>query len=398
MPKIQKKWQIKPPSTTLKQELSSRLGISDVIAQVLINRGIVDPESANAFLFGGEERLGDPYLLKDMEKAVGRIAQAITNKEKIIVYGDYDVDGITSSALMVKVLMELGAKVDYYIPERQSEGYGLNCTALSTLIHAGTNLLITVDCGISAVEEISHIQNQLDIIITDHHQPPDLLPAAFAIINPKQIDCQYCEKNLAGVGVAFKLCQGLWKHYYGADSTFLEYLDIVAVGTVADIVSLTGENRILVKLGLSELANTKNIGLKELMEVCGIEASKIDSGKIGFGIAPRLNATGRISRADYGVELLITDSVERAKELATYLEGENSQRQSVEREIQAAAESVVAEMDLNAVKVLVLVGEEWHSGVIGIVASRLVDRYFRPAIMIMDHIYLLIELNKPLTR
>lgn len=382
MPKIRKLWQIKPPNASLKQELSDSLGISDVIAQVLINRGIMDQDTAKEFLFGGVENLGDPYLLKDMDKAVSRIVEAISNKQKVIVYGDYDVDGITASALMVKVLKELGALIDYYIPERQCEGYGLNSAALNILIDSGTKLLITVDCGISAVEEISHIHNQLDIIITDHHQPPDILPSAYAIINPKQKDCQYSEKNLAGVGVAFKLCQGLWQHYYGSNSTFLEYLDIVAIGTVADIVSLTGENRILVKLGLSELANTKNIGLKELMEVCGIGPSRIDTGKIGFGIAPRLNAAGRISRADYGVELLITENIQRAKELATHLEGENSQRQSVEKNIQVAAEVVLSEIDLNTEKVLVLVGEEWHSGVIGIVASRLVDRYFRPVVMI----------------
>jgi single-stranded-DNA-specific exonuclease len=382
MPKIKKIWQVMPENAILKQELSNDLGISDVIAQVLVNRGIIDKSTAKDFLFGGQEKLDDPYLLKNMERAIARIVEAITAKQKIIIYGDYDVDGITSSALLYKVLKELEGTVEYYIPERQSEGYGLNSTALTMLVASGAELLITVDCGISAAAEVNAIANQLDIIITDHHHPPEVLPLAYAIINPKQKDCSYPEKNLAGVGVAFKLSQALSRHYYGNDTQFLKYLDIVAIGTIADIVSLTGENRILVKLGLCEIANTKNIGLKALIEVCRIDPNKIDTGKIGFAIAPRLNAAGRISRADHGVELLITDSVDRAKELANYLEEENSQRQNVEKDIQAAAEVVVAELDLSIAKVLVVVGEDWHPGVIGIVASRLVEKYYRPVFMI----------------
>jgi single-stranded-DNA-specific exonuclease len=382
MPRIKKTWKLMPEDAVLKKELSSNLGISDVIAQVLVNRGIINKSTAEEFLFGGRENLGDPYLLKDMKKAIDRIVNAITAKQKILVYGDYDVDGITSSALLYKVLKELGGIVEYYIPERQSEGYGLNSAALSMLVASGAELLITVDCGISAVAEINAIADQLDIIVTDHHQPPEVLPLAYAIINPKQKECSYPEKNLAGVGVAFKLSQALSRHYYGHDVQFLNYVDIVAIGTVADIVSLTGENRILVKLGLCEIVKTKNIGLKALIEICGIDPDKIDTGKIGFAIAPRLNAAGRISRADYGVELLITDNIVRAKELANYLEGENSQRQNVEKDIQAAAEVVVAGLDLSIAKVLVVAGEDWHPGVIGIVASRLVEKYYRPVFMI----------------
>lgn len=382
MPKIRKVWRVIPSNLALKKEMSDSLGISEIITQVLINRGITDKKIANDFLFGGVEKLGDPYLLKDMEKAVARIGKAIDGKEKIIIYGDYDVDGMTSSALLFKVLTDLGGVVDYYIPDRQTEGYGLNGDALHFLVEAGTDLLLTVDCGISAVLEIEEIKNQLDIIVTDHHQPPEKLPDAYAIINPKQKDCYYPDKNLAGVGVAFKLCQGLWQHYHGADHVFQNYLDLVAIGTVADIVSLTGENRILVKLGLSAIANTKNIGLQALMEVCSIDKLQIDTGKIGFGIAPRLNATGRMSSANHGVELLVTHNRERAQELATQLNDENTQRQAVEKEIQEAAEKLVSEMDINNTKVLVLVGENWHSGVIGIVASRLVEKYYRPVIII----------------
>lgn len=382
MPKIKKTWKFMPENNILKEELSTNLGISDVIAQVLVNRGIIDKSTAKDFLFGGQENLNDPYLLKNMEKAIARIVKAITAKQKISVYGDYDVDGITSSALLYKVLKELGGIVEYYIPDRQHEGYGLNSTALTMLVASGTELLITVDCGISATKEVNDIAKKLDIIITDHHEPPDVLPMAYAIINPKQKDCPYPEKNLAGVGVAFKLSQALSQYYYGHDTQFSAYLDIVAIGTVADIVSLTGENRTLVKLGICEIANTKNIGLKALIEICRIDPTKIDTGKIGFAIAPRLNAAGRISRADFGVELLITDSIDRAEELASYLENENSQRQNVEKEIQVAAEAVVAGLDLSITKVLVVFGEGWHPGVIGIVASRLVEKYYRPVVMI----------------
>lgn len=381
MPKIRKLWRVPPPNDLLKNELGSCLGVSGSIAQVLINRGITEQDIANEFLFGGQEKLGNPCLLKDMDSAVARIRKAIDDKQKIIVYGDYDVDGMTSSALMVKVITDLGGMIDYYIPDRQTEGYGLNRAALDLLSESGTELLITVDCGISAALEVSNLNGQMDIIITDHHQPPEILPAAYAIINPKQKDCQYPNKDLAGVGVAFKLCQALWQHY-GDETVFLKYMDIVAVGTVADIVSLTGENRILVKLGLSEIANTKNIGLQALMEVCGIDKEQIDTGKIGFGIAPRLNAAGRLSSANHGVELLITQDKERAFQLAVQLNEENSQRQVVEKAIQAAAENFVSEIDVKAAKVLVVVGENWHSGVIGIVASRLVDKYYRPIIII----------------
>ncbi len=382
MPKMRKVWRVIPPHVTLKKEMSSHLGVSDIITQVLINRGITNKDIAKDFLFGGAEKLGDPYLLKDMEKVVTRIVKAIADKEKIMIYGDYDVDGMTSSALLLRVVRDLGGVVDYYIPDRQTEGYGLNGDALTVLAETGTDLLITVDCGISAVVEVENIKSQIDIIITDHHEPPAQLPDAYGIINPKQTECQYPEKNLAGVGVAFKLCQALWQRYHGREPIFLNYIDLVAIGTVADIVSLTGENRILVKLGLAAIANTNNIGLQALMEVCSIDKKQIDTGKIGFGIAPRLNAVGRMSTATHGVELLITQDHERAKELAVQLNEENTQRQAVEKEIQEAAETLVSNIDMSDAKILVLAGEGWHSGVIGIVASRLVEKYYRPVVMI----------------
>ncbi len=390
MSKLRKLWRLLPANHNLQQQLSDKLAIPGVIAQVLINRGVADEDTAREFLYGGADNLGNPYCLKDMEKAVKRIIQAIRKKEKITIYGDYDVDGITASALIYKVLKQLGADVEYYIPDRQSEGYGLNDAALESLWQNGTKLLLTVDCGISSITEVERVQGKLDVIITDHHQPPERLPSAYAIINPKQQDCSYPDKYLAGVGVAFKLCQALWQNCYGQDAKFLEYLDIVAIGTVADIVPLIGENRILVKLGLNELAATANIGLRALMTECGLitgndKPIKVDTGKIGFLLAPRLNAAGRISQAVAGVELLITSDESRAQQIAKALDEENSYRQSVEKEILTLAEEFLLNIDLDKQKVLVLSGEDWHSGVIGIVASRLVDKYYRPVVIISIH-------------
>ena len=385
MPRLKRKWNLFPAKPPLASALSQQLNISEYIAQTLINRGITTEKTATEFLHAGAENFGDPYTLKGMQPAVDRIALAIERQEKITIYGDYDVDGITACAVLYKTLVRLNAAVDFYIPDRQNEGYGLNPIALHNLITAGTKLIITVDCGISAIKEIAAVKNALDIIVTDHHQPPPELPAALTIINPKQPACSYQEKNLAGVGVAFKLCQGLWRHYHPADHQFFDYLDIVAIGTVADIVPLTGENRILVKLGLQQLQTTDNVGIKALLEICGLKEKVIDSGSIGFVIAPRLNAVGRVSQATAGVELLITDDFMQALALANLLDEENLARQAIEKQILEKAEEQLTTIDVSAAKVLVLAGENWHSGVIGIVASRLVDKYFKPVIMISIH-------------
>jgi len=381
MAKLKKAWRLFPAKRELVRELSRNLNISEFIAQALINRGITDEKAANKFLRAGSDCIADPYLLKDMRIAVARIAQAIEDQQVITVYGDYDVDGITACVIVYKTLTRLGANAQFYIPDRQSEGYGLNAAALASLIEGGTKLVITVDCGISALKEISDVKGQLDIIVTDHHQPPEQLPVALAIINPKQPECPYPEKNLAGVGVAFKLCQALWQHYDCVDNQF-DYLDIVAVGTIADIVPLTGENRVLVKLGLERLKTSDNIGLQALLSVCGLTGKPVNSGSVGFVIAPRLNAAGRVSQATVAVELLLTDNADRARQLAMLLDAENAARQAIEKTILSKAEEQLAAIDISAVNVLVLAGQEWHSGVIGIVASRLVDKYYKPVVMI----------------
>jgi single-stranded-DNA-specific exonuclease len=375
-----KLWRILPPSAA-RETLSRDLGISPLVAQLLVNRGYEDVTAAQLFLHGGAETLGDPFLLKGVAAAVERIKYALDNHQNITIYGDYDVDGVTATALLYTVLKRLGAEVGYYIPERQSEGYGLNENALAALSQTGTKLLITVDCGISAVSEVASMAGRMDIIITDHHQPSPEIPDCLAVINPKQADCRYPDKNLAGVGVAYKLCQALW-HYLYKGEVFTDYLDLVAVGTIADIVSLTGENRVMVKLGLHQLAVTDNLGLKALLKVCNLADSKIDAGKVGFIIAPRLNAAGRLSHAAAGVELLVTDDAARSAELATELNNENLKRQTIEKELLTEAEQLLGGIDINTTNALVLAGQNWHPGVIGIVASRVVEKIYRPTVMI----------------
>lgn len=382
MAKLGRQWRIAPSATALRTAISKKLSISPIVAQVLINRGVDDVVKAREFLYGGAEQLHDPLLMKDMNRAMQRVLQAIDNRQRITVYGDYDVDGITACSLMVRVLRELNADIEYYVPERQSEGYGLHGAALESLVAAGTKLLITVDCGISAFKEVSALHDRLDIIITDHHQPPDIIPPAYAVINPRQSDCPYPNKQLAGVGVAYKLCQAIWRHYDRQDTDLHRYLDIVALGTIADMVSLIGENRVLVKLGLQQLQESGNPGLKALKDVCGIATQRINTGKVGFVLAPRLNAAGRVSHAAAAVELLITNDNHRAFKLASLLNQENIVRQEVERQITAAAEVRLASIDVGKEKVLVVDGNEWHPGVIGIVASRLVEKYYRPVVMI----------------
>lgn len=377
---LKKRWRLLAKSQDEAQDLASRLGVSTVVGQLLVNRGVMDEAEARQFLSGGLENLHDPFLLKGMETAVERIVAALKSNEKITVYGDYDVDGITATALLYNTLREYHANIEYYIPERQSEGYGLNIDALERIAASGTNLLITVDCGISAWREVSAV-SEMDMIITDHHQPPDTLPVVTAIINPKQPDCAYPDKNLAGVGVAFKLCQALRLSLDGQDA-YTRYLDIVAVGTVADMVPLTGENRILVRYGLDMFRRTENKGLLAMLEVCDIRKEDVDSGKIGFVIAPRLNAAGRLTHAAAGVELLTSDDEQKVAQIAVELNLTNSERQEVERQILEKAEQSLQGIDWSKVKALVVSGNDWHPGVIGIVASRLVERYHRPTVMI----------------
>ena len=301
--KKHKIWQFNEFNKDEAKLLGHELGVSPLVAGILLNRGIKDAGAAREFLYGSAEPFHDPFLMKDMAKSVDRIWQGIDNHERITVYGDYDVDGISASSLLYLFLKDCGADVNTYIPERKSEGYGLNIDALNNLYAAGTTLVVTVDCGISAVKEIAGAPAGLDIIVTDHHTPPEVLPKAYALVNPHQKDCNYPFEHLSGVGVAFKLCQALYKKSHPAEPLWDGNTEFVALGTVADIVPLWGENRALVKQGLKRMETTANVGLKALMEKSRCPEKDISSENIGFILAPRLNAVGRLEHAQLAVEL-----------------------------------------------------------------------------------------------
>ncbi|MEI6285229.1 MAG: single-stranded-DNA-specific exonuclease RecJ [Bacillota bacterium] len=378
-------WRIARPEEKLIEKLMASTGYSRLMCSVCVNRGLATADKIKAYTKTYIAEISEFAQLQGIDKAVARIVSAIENEEQIIVYGDYDVDGITSTALIVKVLRELGAKsdkVDFYIPERQAEGYGLNAEALRYLAESRqAKLVITVDCGISGVDEVQGIRGLLDIIITDHHQPPASVPDAYAVINPKMPDCRYPFKQLAGVGVALKLCQALCAHY-NKDELWREYLDIVAIGTIADMVPLIGENRIIVKLGLQQIKSSKNIGLKALIAVSGLSNQhEYSADNVGYSLAPRLNAAGRLSQATLSVELFLTADGDRAAEIAEKLNEENIERQKIEREIFLQADELLLRQGKENDRVIVLAGE-WNSGVIGIVASRLVAKYYRPVVII----------------
>lgn len=376
-------WRIHKANEDTIQQLAMELNIHPVIAQILVNRGITDTFSAKTFLSTKLGDLTDPHKIPGVDKAVKLIATKVENQEKILIYGDYDVDGITSTALMVEALANIGALVDYYIPDRIEEGYGLNQDAITEAYQKDYSLIITVDCGITAVDEIRFAKTKgIDMIITDHHEPPELLPEAEAIINPKLWKESEPWFNLAGVGVAFKLVQGLLIHY-GREEHLIKYIDLAVLGTIADVVSLKGENRVIVKNGLPLLTNSNRIGLQALINVSGLGGKQINSGHIGFMLAPRLNAAGRIGDPKWGVELLLTSDTEKAKELAKQLDQENINRQNIEAEIaEEAVQLVERNFDFTKQRVIVLAGENWHPGVIGIVASRLMEKFYRPAIVI----------------
>jgi single-stranded-DNA-specific exonuclease len=391
MQTIRKRWHNKEPNKEIQRLLSRELRISPLISQILINRGIEDVDRAHRFLYPGLSQLHSPFMMKDIKKALQRIIQAVLKKEKIIIYGDYDVDGITSVAVLLTFLKELGADVSFYIPHRLSEGYGLNSSALERIIRLGTKLLITVDCGIKDFEEISLAQREgLDVIITDHHEIPDILPPAYAILNPKQKECGFPDKSLAGVGIAFNLIialrsrlreMGFWKHKRVPN--LKEYLDLVALGTIADIVPLTNENRVIAKIGLEQLTHSTRPGIIALKEVSELKDAIITPGMVGFRLAPRLNAAGRLSRADDGVRLLTTKDLKEAEHIAKVLDMENTKRQQIEGLIVKDAKEMIEKDETSPFKrTITLVSRNWHPGIMGIVASRLVEAYYKPTVMI----------------
>ena len=367
--------------TNLVEQISKKFNISELVATILVNRGITDDKEIEIFLKPTRDDFHNPMTLPDIEKAILRIEKAINNQEKVIIYGDYDVDGITSITVLKKFLEERGLKTDYYIPNRLDEGYGLNDEAIKKFAEENYTLMITVDCGISGNKEID-LANELgiEIIITDHHEPLDVLPNAYAVIDPKREDNKYPFRHLAGVGVVFKLIQALSMHLNLEAKEYLKYLDIVCVGTISDIVPLFGENRVIAKLGMKLVEVTKNIGLKSLLKASGYK--NVSSIAISFGIAPRINACGRMGMEKEALKLFLTDNYEEARKITDELNGFNKERQEKEKDILVEALDKIERYNLKDNNTLVVSGEGWHHGVIGIVASKITEMYYKPSILL----------------
>ncbi len=376
--KIDKKQEAASP---LPESVRQELGLSPLVAGILAARNMTDPTEIREFLQGKAQPYGDPFLLKDMGKAVERILQAIRQGEPMTIYGDYDVDGTSASSLLYLFLSQWGARVDVYIPRRDTEGYGLNVPALQSLYNKGTSLIITVDTGISGAKEVEAAPEGLDIIITDHHLAPKELPKAYAVINPNQPGDTYPCKGIAGVGVAFKLCQALYQKYNGTKDFWDDLIELVALGTVADMVPLVGENREIVRKGLVKMPDTPIMGLRALIAATVAPGAAINSGTIGFGLGPRINAAGRLDDAMMAVRLLTTRDGEEAQELAQELNEANKERQAISQKIFEEAEALLTEKGLPDWGI-VLGKEGWHPGVIGIVASRLTEKYHLPSILL----------------
>lgn len=371
-------WQIKERERELARAIAPNFGLHPVAAEVMLQRGIREEAAMHRFLYPDLSHLHDPGLLPDMERAVERIRKAIELEQAIAIYGDYDADGLTATALLVSYFRDLGIDVSYYIPQRLEEGYGLHKEAINELARRGVRLLITVDCGINAQEEVALAKELgMDVIITDHHTPEVArLPEAFATINPKLTD-DYPFRELAGVGVALKLVQAL-----GGLAAAARYLDLAALGTIADVVPLLDENRIIVRFGLDAMGTSQRPGIKALLKAAAVEPAKLSAGQVAFTIAPRLNAAGRLNEAHVAMELLLTTDFALAASLAEKLEVFNAQRQAVEQRIFDEADAMISQLAAEEGWFILLAKADWHPGVIGIVASRLAERYHRPTILL----------------
>ncbi len=381
---LKKRWKINEiENEYLISSLADSLSISDVLAKLLILRNITDFDKAKTFFRPSLDFLYNPFLMDGMEVATYRVIQALTENQLICIYGDYDVDGTCSTALLYLFLKELGANVEFYIPKRLTEGYGISKSAIDYVKDRGTALLISVDCGITAIEEADYVKELgIDLIICDHHQPKEKIPNALAVLDPLKPNCNYPFKYLSGAGVAFKLAQGVAERIGKRDLPF-KYLDLVSLAAAADIVSLVDENRVLVKEGINLINTNPRPGIEALMESSNNKHGSLTSGQIVFTIAPRINAVGRLGDAERAVQLLITNEKDKAFELAKVLESENYQRRKIDEDtFDDALEILENSSDENDGAAIILHQENWHPGVIGIVASRLVERYYRPTIML----------------
>ena len=384
-------WKISEGNREAEDILMKELRVHHIISRILTSRRILSTEDANRYLTPSLNDLHNPFLMKDMQKGVQRITGAIYNHEKIVIYGDYDADGVTSVVVLLKFLMEIGHNVSYYIPDRIKDGYGLNRRAIDKMRTDNVKLMVTVDCGISDHDQISYARSLgIDTIILDHHEVPMNLPDAVAIINQNRKECTFPFKHLAAVGIVFNFLialraklrkDGFWENRKYPN--LREYLDLVALGTIGDICPLVDENRIFTKIGLDLITERRRVGLRALMEICGIDSQVIDTVKASFSLIPRINAAGRIASANEAVQLLLTDDMEEARRIAYNLELYNRKRQTMERDIlNDILEEIEKTIDTEKAKCLVFASYKWHPGVIGIVASKLVDRYCRPTILI----------------
>ncbi len=390
-----KRWHFQPHDASEVQHLQRAGGIAPVVAQLLVSRGVTDPKVANQFLEAKLSDLRDPELLPGMESAAARLHRAVADNEPIMIYGDYDADGMTSTSILMRGLQTLHADVSYYVPNRIVEGYGLNVPAIEQIAQSGAKLLITVDCGITSVNEVARAKELgLDVIVTDHHEMAASLPAADAIVHPNLPDYDYPFVGLCGAGVAFKLMWRVCQLQSDAKrvserlrSYLLGAIGLAAIGTVADVVPLVDENRVIVRHGLKTIKATPSIGLEALMKVTGVDKKpQLTSDDIGFMLGPRLNAAGRLGKGEVAIELLTTESHERAAELAQQIDELNTQRVEVEREILQAARAQVREQfsPIEDHTALVLSGVGWHPGVIGIVAGRIAEQFYRPTFVITE--------------
>lgn len=382
-------WIIQKENPKLRDKLSKSLDISHITAQILLNRGIENETEANLFLNCTLFDLPSPYLMKGMDKAIERIKKGLNEKERIAIYGDYDVDGVTSTALLYNFLKGINANATYYNPDRLKEGYGINFNAVKKLAEDGVTLIISGDCGITAVKEVEDAKELgVDFIVTDHHKPPEELPQAVSVLNPKLKDCKYPAKEIVGVGVIFNLVIALRRalrdegFFKDNEPNLGDYLDLVALGTVADCAPLLDVNRILVKEGIKRMQKPKRFGLQALKEASSIKG-EVTSYDLGFKFGPRINASGRMSTADNAVKLFISNDLEDARELAKGLNKENINRQGTEAGIiKEAISELESNPDIIGSNCIVLASRNWHPGIIGIVASRIVDRYEKPTMLI----------------
>jgi len=387
---MEDRWVIRESDPGLSRDLARKLSISEPLSSILVARGFTDVDRARAFLTPRLDNMHDPFLFRDMEKASRRILQAVMKREKILIYGDYDVDGISSTALLYSLLLMVHADADYHIPDRLSEGYGMRPERIKRAAEEGAKLLITVDCGITSFEEVRLAKELgIDVVVTDHHEPGSQLPLAVAVINAKRADSIYPFRDLAGVGVAFKLAWAVAQSFSPTKKVSSEFrtflldaMALVALGTIADVVPLVDENRVFAKFGLKALEATTNPGLRALLEATGLAGQRLRTNHIAFRLAPRINAAGRMGRAHLGMDLLTTGSTRKAEEVAAELERENRNRQKVEGEILTRALKRLEELGSGSEKLVVLAEEGWHSGVTGIVAARLADTLRRPVVLI----------------